>query len=261
MVGTSLSYRLKADSIPFVCSLSFAGCSVEDGLNIILSRDIIPKYIIIESNFFFKESSPGLFWNISEGALPIIRKLIPSLREQYSPICLFHSFNDIYNYSIKPKFFEKKTTIENKLSNEDTHTNKSSIDMKTLNMEVERRILSDKPLPEDKMITRKKKLKGLIKRLEDRGATIVFFEMPVNERILHLKSNNQTREVLKQEFPPIHYKYLGQDTAVYLTNDGIHMNEDEAIRYSHFLKQIISEELSINKNSTIVDGKNVKLTK
>ena len=37
MVGTSLSARIIRDSIPFVKSVSFGGCSVEDGLKIIIS--------------------------------------------------------------------------------------------------------------------------------------------------------------------------------------------------------------------------------
>ena len=48
MVGTSLSSRIIADSIPMVTSLSFGGCSVEDGLMIILYKGYTPKFILIE---------------------------------------------------------------------------------------------------------------------------------------------------------------------------------------------------------------------
>ena len=62
MVGTSLSARIIRDSIPFVKSVSFGGCAVEDGLKIILSKGNAPKYVLVETNLLLREGNTELVY-------------------------------------------------------------------------------------------------------------------------------------------------------------------------------------------------------
>src|SRR5574344_159215 len=88
MVGSSLSARILKDSIPSVNSISFGGCSVEDGLSIILSKKQKPKYILVETNYFIRKGNPYLVKKLTTGLMPQIKKYIPCLREKNEPICL-----------------------------------------------------------------------------------------------------------------------------------------------------------------------------
>ena len=224
MVGTSLSARIIRDSIPFVKSVSFGGCSVEDGLKIIVSKGDIPKYVLVETNLFLREGNDELISRITEGVIPIIRRGIPSLREQYEPICLFASL------------MMKSTGIN-------AQAGMSSVNMDLLNEGINRQIKIDERIPAQIVESRLHDIKKLITELEEKGTQFIFFEMPVNEKLLHLKRYEQIREIMQKEFPADRYTYLPSDTAHYLTTDGEHLDYDGQQRYSHYFKKKLEETI------------------
>lgn len=219
MVGSSLSARIIRDSIPFVKSISFAGCAVEDGLRIIHSKNYAPKYILVETNIIFKEGNPDLVLGTTEGIIPKLRSFIPSLREQYEPICVFASLL---------KMMKSLTNIT---------PQREAVNIDLLNKNINQRKKEDKPLQQEKIQERLHEIKRLINAIESEGTQFIFFEMPVNEQLLHLKLYDQTRAVLQREFPKDKYCYLPSDTAKYLTTDGIHLDFDGAQRYSHYFRE------------------------
>lgn len=222
MVGTSLSARIIRDSIPFVKSVSFGGCSVEDGLKIIISKGDIPKYVLVETNLLFREGNDELISRITEGVVPFIRRRIPSLQEQYEPICLFASL------------MMNSTGIN-------AQAGMSSVNMDLLNESINRQLEEDKIIPTQKVESRLHDIKRLIIELEGKGSQFIFFEMPVNERLLHLKRYEQIREIMRKEFPADRYTYLPSDTTHYLTTDGEHLDYDGQQRFSHYFKKILKE--------------------
>ena len=224
MVGTSLSARIIRDSIPFVKSVSFGGCSVKDGLKLILSKDDAPKFVLVETNLILSGVSSKLVSKQTEGIIPVIRRQFPSLREQYEPICLFASL------------MMSSTGIN-------AQAGKKKVNKNLLNESIKRRIEEDEPIPVGKAESRIREIKQLIKELEGRGTQFFFFEMPVNERVLHLRSYEQTREITQREFPTDKYIYLPSDTTKYLTTDGIHLDYEGQQRFSHFFKMNIEAYL------------------
>ena len=224
LVGTSLSARIIRDSIPFVKSVSFGGCSVEDGLKLILSKENAPKFVLVETNFLLRNGNTELVSKQTEGIIPTIRRKFPSLRERYEPICLFASL------------MMGSTGINVQLD-------KKKVNMDLLNENIKRWIEEDEPIPTEKAESRIQEIKKLIKELEEKGCQFIFFEMPVNERLLHLRSFEQTREIAQREFPTNKYIYLPSDTVKYLTTDGIHLDYEGKQRFSHFFKMNLKDFL------------------
>ena len=222
MVGTSLSGRIIRDSIPFVKSVSFGGCSVEDGLKIILNKKDVPKLVLVETNFLLIDGNPELVSRITNGVIPKIRHWIPSLREQYEPISLFASLM-MNSTGINPQ------------------AGMAKVDMNLLNESINRHIAEDRLMPEEWIKRRGETIKALIAGLESKGTRFVFFEMPVNERLLHLKKNDQMRAFVKKEFPTSKYLYLPTDTFKYLTTDGEHLDFEGQQRFSHYFRKVLED--------------------
>ncbi len=224
MVGTSLSARIIRDSIPFVQSVSFGGCAVEDGLKIILAKGDFPKYVLVETNLLLREGNAELVSRMAEGPVPVIRRWIPSLREQYEPICLFASLM-MRSAGINPQ------------------AGVSSVNMELLNESINRQLEEDELMPEKEVEARLQAIKSLTGQLETEGTRIVFFEMPVNERLVHLQRYDQVREIMRSEFPASKYVYLPSDTTKYLTTDGEHLDYESQQKFSHYFSEVLKASL------------------
>jgi len=118
---------------------------------------------------------------------------------------------------------------------------KNGVDMDVLNEGIKRFINGDKKLSEEELNVRLHEIKGIISRLEAKGCHFIFFEMPVNEKLVHLKKYDQTRNVLQKEFATKNYLFLPSDTAKYLTTDGIHLDSEGRKRFSHYFRTIIGK--------------------
>ncbi|MBP3774831.1 MAG: hypothetical protein ILA34_05735 [Bacteroidaceae bacterium] len=221
MVGTSLSARIIRDSIPSVKSVSFGGCAVEDGLRIISQKEHLPKYVLVETNLFLHEGSEELVTKQTRGPIPQVRKWIPSLREQYEPICLLAS-------------------LLLKSGNVNPQVGSSTVDLNVLNDRIEHHLKEDKTLSADIAAQRLSSIKSLMEDLETRGVQFIFFEMPVNDRLYHLKRYEQTRNILKAAFPQDKYLFLPSDTTKYLTTDGEHLDYMGQQVFSHYFKELLS---------------------
>ncbi len=226
IVGTSLANRIIRDSIPNIQSLAFVGCSVEDGLRILLGRRNAPKYVFVEINLLLRGGREELVSQATEGIMPKIKEWIPSLREQYEPICILAS-----------------TIIG--ASKMNTQAGMAVIDHDLLNSLVEEALREDTPIDEDYMESRMHDIKSLINQLERKGTKFVFFEMPVNYRLTHLKMYDQIREAVRAEFPADKYDYLPTDTARYITTDGQHLDFEGQLQYTRFFKQATAKYNSI----------------
>lgn len=222
MVGTSLSARIIRDSIPTVKSVSFGGCAVEDGLRIILSKGDLPRFILAETNLFFLDGNPELVSKMTEGVMPMLRRWIPSLREQYQPICMLASMM-ASAADINPQ------------------AGTSTVDMDLLNESIEHHIKYDWQMPEPQAETRMGDMKRLVEMFEAKGTRVLFFEMPVNERLTHLKRYDQTRELMQKTFPADRYTYLPFDTTRYVTTDGEHLDYEGQLVFSHYFKGVLSD--------------------
>lgn len=218
IVGTSLANRIIRDSIPNIQSLAFVGCSVEDGLQILRNRRNAPKYVFVEINLILRGGRKDLVNGTTEGIIPRIKEWIPSLREQYEPICILAS-----------------TIIGTSKMN--TQAGMAVVDNDRLNSQVEKTLKDDKPIEDSIVKNRMNEIKSLVSELEAKGTKFVFFEMPINYRLTHMKSLDQIREVVRKDYPEGTYDYLPSDTSKYMTTDGQHLDLEGQKKYTHFFKQ------------------------
>jgi hypothetical protein len=222
MVGSSLSARILKDSVPCVNSVSFGGCSVEDGLKIILAKKEKPKCILVETNYFLRGGNPNLVNRVTKGLIPQIKKFFPSLREKNEPICLVSGFA-IHAMGVNP---QAAATF---------------VDMDFLHRSVIARIKSDSLASKSLISRRLQSILPLFRQLRQQGSLFIFFEMPVNGQLTNLPSNCQTRKVVLSLFPKSVYAYMPTDTASYTTTDGEHLSYEDQQHYSHFFKEALQQ--------------------
>ena len=222
LIGTSLSARLLLDSLNTVCSCAFSASVVEDGLRLLLLKEQTPRFVLLETNYLLRPSNGDIIKVNTQGPLPTLRRIIPVLREQNSPISLvgFICMRDALTPTGEVDIERLERNIENRISDDHTHY-----------------------LTETQMTERINTIQSLIRQVESRGSIIVLFEMPLNKRIVHTPSNDQTRQVVHRMFPPEMYNYLTNDTSSYLTNDGEHLDSEGQRRYSHFLRNELKSML------------------
>jgi len=222
MVGSSLSARILKDSVPCVNSVSFGGCSVEDGLKIILAKKEKPKCILVETNYFLRGGNPNLVNRVTKGLIPQIKKFFPSLREKNEPICLVSGFA-IHAMGVNP---QAAATF---------------VDMDFLHRSVIARIKSDSLASKSLISRRLQSILPLFRQLRQQGSLFIFFEMPVNGQLTNLPSNCQTRKVVLSLFPKSVYAYMPTDTTSYTTTDGEHLSYEDQQHYSHFFKEALQQ--------------------
>lgn len=227
MVGSSLSARIIKDSIPTVSSISFGGCSVEDGLMIVQAKKQKPQYILVETNYFLRVGNPELVNDVTKGVIPEVKKFIPSLREQNEPICLVSGLL-IHAIGLNPQAAA------------------ASVDMNFLSKSINDKIKSDS-LASNRFISQRMHiLLPLFKQLERQGINFIFFEMPVNPKLTNLSTHRQTRQLVNKLFPKASYAYLPFDNACYVTTDGEHLNLNDQYRFSHFFKLALQTSMKIS---------------
>ena len=178
------------------------------------------------------------------------RKIIPSLRIENQPVGIAGKIT----YSVKVKLTTKiKSLISLILVNlkpilgiESVHaintgmtSNSKSID----NGEIYKTMLnfhitSYSRYPNQKLLSECfTSLKEYVNALEQKGATIIFYEMPVNEKLCNLPREKTIRETFIKYFPPGNYHYIPiPDCSEYKTMDGEHLTSEESIKYTDYFK-------------------------
>ncbi len=221
VVGTSLSYRLL--DIPHVSNLSCGGQSMYDGLGLVLCKPKSqrPKRVFIETNFPFREENSDFQKSLFSPVLYNLHKFIPCTREQYQPICL------VSYVLLKLMHINPQEGMMNPPKPE------------VLNQRIEHLISSYKTIDNEKIQWAKLKLSTMIAELQHTGTEIVFFEMPVNERVKESDNFKCTRTFFAENFPKSKYHYLPNDESVYLTTDGQHLAYTEQIKYTDYFQKAI----------------------
>lgn len=223
IVGSSMAARMQNDFLPKdFYNLSFSGGSVLTGLEIIKKSGFIPKNIYIETNIIFRNKDNKLLNNLFYPILWQIKKHIPVLQEKYQPLNLVASkIRGSYGKTHKEHMQEKRNekifnlTIQRRLKN----YNKS--------LESYENKLSD--------------LKILIEYFSKKGVNIVFFEMPIENRLANSIKAKEQRKIIKNNFANKWFKLPSNDN--YVTADGIHLIFPSAFKFSkEFVKDIYDKQ-------------------
>jgi len=236
IVGSSLSGRLVMDRLPHMYNLSFGGLTIFDGLNILAHKETVPQRIFIEMNVVWKKEDEGFTSSINQPILYYLRKMFPSLRDEYEPIGLLGDRIIPIITNRMTSYMQKKETA-NDLSVEKEKHNAFFTRMLNIQIESYTQKLDLKALDESF-----KNLKLYVNELERRNAHVIFYEMPVNQKLCYLPLATSIREKFHEYFPVTKYSYIyAPDCSEYETMDGLHLGNEEAVKYTNYFKSQISQ--------------------
>lgn len=220
IIGTSLSSRLIMDSLPNTYNLALGGLGIFDGLSVLEHKSKLPENIFIEINFVLKPENEDFTSSVFSTVMFYPRKYIFSLREDKQPIAVLGQIPFLLKnrYRSPEKVKEKDNPIFEELLKDEI---------------VE---FSQKPEKDD-LAKAFNKLRHHIKTLENRGAHIIFFEMPVNEKLETLPFAKDVRESFYYYFSPSTYEFTQLPRTIFFhTTDGLHLKESELVVYTKYFK-------------------------
>lgn len=225
ITGSSLACRIRTNKLTNFYNLSFAGQSVFDGLEIIKNSKILPKTIFIETNIIFvapnKEFTSSLFSPLSL----IAKQYCISLRSDKQPLAFI--------------FPEVQRILKGGGSANTAEINATATDTKLFTKMLSMQISNYSKIPDSVLANRQLNLLiDYVNYFKSKDVKIVFFEMPLNPVLVELPLAKFIRNKFNEHFPTSQYSYIKlPDCSKYVTTDGLHLNDQEALIYTAYFKE------------------------
>ena len=238
ILGSSLASRIVMDSLPGFYNLAFAGQGILDGLEILKSSGKYPKNIFIETNSILGEKDKGFITTLFSPLSFYPKKYCPSLRSDKQPLAMIfpmvqqmlHKKADTKEYETKPVSSDPKEQAQ-----------AAAIFNKVLQIEID----FYEQQPDTVYLTKQfAQLKELLDDLNGKNVNVIFFEMPLNPKLVELPMSTGIRKWFYTLFPEKEYNYIKvPDCSGYVTTDGLHLNEQEALVYTTYFKEAVKTYL------------------
>jgi hypothetical protein len=228
IVGSSLSYRIILKKLPGTYDLSFNGMSIIDGLSILSTKKKLPDNVFIELNVALRPENKSFTSYLKSPLNYYVWNCLPALRDENQPLGFAGAF--FRARFINGMFAENKACVESP----NKHGSQDAVFQKMLSLH----IAEYSRVPDSKLLTDSfNAIKQHVAALEGRGVNIIFFEMPVNEKLCDLVWAKAIRDNFYLYFPPSRYRYIAMpDCSDYKTTDGLHLSGDEALKYTNYFK-------------------------
>lgn len=229
ILGSSLSCRLSMRDLPEMYNLSFAGHSVLDGIEVILRSGKKVRNVYIETNYPEKPEEAKFVQSLFS-ALYYPRKYLHALRDDKRPLSIIGTK---LSKSLTSRVTDRIQLMTARSGDSDPKP------MGFTRQLTDIRSQTYSQTPDDSLLAQSlRNLRERINLLEERGTKVVFFELPVNQRLIYLASPSLTRSRYLEWFPATRYRHIPlPDSLDYVTTDGIHMNREDASRYTKYFKE------------------------
>lgn len=227
ILGSSLARLMVMDSLPHYYNLAFAGQGILDGLEILNQTEKLPKNIFIETNTVFTEANKSFTDGLFDPLTFSIKKYCISLRSDKQPLAFIYP-------SLQAAMHKGKNTEESKAPATD-QTDDNDLFNKMIKMQIEYYTWT----PDSNIVNKQfLALTNYIRILKNRGANIVFFELPFNSKLVELPLARLIRNKFYEHFPAAQNNYITMpDCSNYVTSDGFHLKDDEAKVYTSYFKK------------------------
>ena len=215
IVGTSLSGRLYPSLLPVgYYNLAMAGESSFDGLEIVKRCAKKPKYLLIESNFFYDKTDKELSEGVFNPLMMRLRKWAPSFREENQPANLLIPFLKIGSKANANTPDNMDSSIQSKL--------------------LRQRIADYQQVPDSKDVTNGiERLKNDISELQSEGVKVILFEIPIHCKLYNTPKYLIPEKKLKDAFPADKYMWMPMpDCNAYQYADGEHISFQSSIKFA-----------------------------
>jgi hypothetical protein len=211
IVGTSLSARLYNYMLPQgYYNLALAGGSIFEGLAAVKLSPKKPKYLLIETNIFYKDPDKEAMTGIFDPTMVTLRKWVPSFREANQPVNLLTPYFSKKGVADKPEKAGNNAAIAAMLINQ--------------------RIKEYQVVPKDESMNRNTKLlQEYIIWFEGRGVKVILYEIPMNCKLLETPRYMVPKQKITELLPPARYTWMPMaDCKAYQYSDGSHMEYESA---------------------------------
>jgi len=226
IVGSSMSFRIPADSLHNFCNLSFLGENYIKGLELLEKKGNFPKRIFIETNFPAGKTDKGLFYDVLYNPILYpLRTYLPALRDGKQPLLLTSSKIEQYlvDNTIKEEERDKYSAIFKRMVEPTPGIGLFQGFEQEASPEDMNKQLSD--------------LDELLEKMKSHNSEIIFFEMPVYKTLYNSPRLTSIRKAFEVHYPPDQYIYLPRPRYnEYQTLDGLHLGKTEAIQFANKFK-------------------------
>ena len=237
IVGSSLSNYIYLKKTDKYYNCSIGGESALEGLDIILNSNCKPDVVFVEINLLYKPYNSNFINLAMPYFLNIPRGFFAAFRESKQPIGIFGRLLSHLNV------FEIGFSGVNDCLLPIFTINNSSSGLSVNDfLDVQSKNYSTRP-DRNLLIYQALLLSKRVKTLKKRGAKIVFFEMPINYKLVNSPKASSIRELIKNNFKG--YPFLQTPKGVnYSTKDGLHLTSVEAMQYSKYFENEIKPYLN-----------------
>jgi len=234
IVGSSLANRIVTDSIDEFYNLAFSAKGIFDGLKILTESNQLPENVFIETNVILQPEDKEFTNSITNPIRYRFLKYAPGLRSGKQPIPSFLA--PPMAFLISGTLYRIKLNLMPSYQTQKKKTEAGIFDVK-LNKNIEN--ASVKP-DTARLSQALDLLSSYVNKLEKKGINVIFFEMPVHEKIYNLASPTQIRLAILNRFPSSEYKYITLPPGLnFKTTDGVHLDLGGAYQYrSHFMHKV-----------------------
>jgi hypothetical protein len=248
VVGTSLANRVFLFDTPEdYYNLALDGGTIYDGLEIISKKKTMPEWILIETNTIANYAISDMVKTAHLPGLSVIKRYILPLQERYQPVSIitpllvkiYNSINSIFSPVHHASDPPPRPGIadKNKSSSKPAVQNVPAVQSKTLNKSAENK----------ELVTALTHLDGYIDYFKKNNVRIIFFEIPHDQSPQGAPPPHvvQLRGAIRERYAPGTCDYISiPEGEKYETTDGLHLNNESAMRYRKYLlretKRIVS---------------------
>lgn len=227
IIGSSMSRKLVTETLgKNYYNLAFNGWSAYDGLELLKLTKRKPACLLIETNVVGNQS---LAEAVSGSLSPVSfysNKIFTSFQLQNQPVGLVvGGIKQALKAKIEAMKLQKR---------QDTGLYK-------LNIANEIKVQQN-PLNDTVYNNRFTVLKNLVEGFKKQGIPVLFFELPVDEALMHTATAEKNRQYFRKYFPESEYKYIAlPQNNNYIYSDGIHLSIASAEQYTQYLKAKIKQ--------------------
>ncbi|WP_334434181.1 hypothetical protein [Bradyrhizobium sp. AZCC 1610] len=226
LVGSSLTFRLKEEyfATPKLRNLALAGGSPVTGLEIVANQPRLPAIILIEANVLSRTTDTALVERYSRGDTePLLFRPVRAAVAAY------------------------EQRLHAPLTHEQVAVNLRKL-VEQPPSDFDSRIYADRALqqfnaedPTDAVRANAKRIEELIRKVEQRGARVLLFELPYSEPIGSSRAAEITQEIIHAGFSDLHrWLRIDANRSELRWADGVHLDERSAVIVTQAMERALA---------------------
>jgi hypothetical protein len=230
LVGSSLTFRLKEEyfATPGLRNLALAGGSPVTGLEILANQPRLPKIILVEANVLSRPTDAALVEKYSkhDNVEPLFFRPVRAAVAAYE------------NWRHAPLSHAQVSVALGQLLEQPP----SSFDSHVYTDRAIEQWNADDPTAAVR--TNVMRIDQLIRAMEQRGARVLLFELPVSEQLEESRLANITRDIVHTAFPDTgRWLRIDYTKAELRWADGVHLDERSAVIVTRSIDRALSSVL------------------